>query len=59
MEYPPGWTCEKAVVQFEFYLVSRVQLRDALAIAEHLEACPSCGQELVFYRVKSRGKPGG
>ena len=59
MEYPPGWTCEKTVLQFEYYFLSRIQLSDALAIAEHVEACPTCGQELVLYRVTYRGRSGG
>ena len=59
MEHPPGWTCERTVLQFEYYLVMRVQLSDALAIAEHVEACPTCGQELVLYRVKQRGRLSG
>ena len=51
MEYPPGWTCEKTVVQFEYYFVGRLKLADALAIAEHLEACPPCAQQLVVFRM--------
>jgi hypothetical protein len=51
MEYPPGWTCEKTVVQFEYYFVSRLELADALAVAEHLEACPGCAQQLVLLRM--------
>ncbi len=51
MEYPPGWTCEKTVVQIEYYLVSRLELADALAVAEHLEACPGCAHQLVLLRM--------
>jgi hypothetical protein len=51
MEYPPGWTCEKTVVQFELYFVGRLKLADALAVAEHLEACPGCVEQLVLIRV--------
>jgi hypothetical protein len=47
------------VLQFEYYLVMRVQLTDALAIAEHVEACPTCGQELVLFRVTRRGRLSG
>ena len=54
VEYPPGWTCEKTVVQFEYYFESRLQLSQALAVAEHLEACPVCAQLLVLFRIKSR-----
>ena len=53
MEYPPGWTCEKAVLQFEYYFLSRLKLPDALALAEHLEACPECVQLLVLFRMTS------
>jgi hypothetical protein len=51
MEHPPGWTCEKTVVQFEYYFVSRLKLADALAVAEHLEACPGCAQQLILLRM--------
>ncbi|MFL5448329.1 MAG: hypothetical protein ACJ8A6_00950 [Gemmatimonadales bacterium] len=51
MEYPPGWTCEKTVVQLEYYFVSRLELSAALAVAEHLEACPGCAQQLVLLRM--------
>jgi hypothetical protein len=51
MEYPSGWTCEKIVVQIEYYLVSRLDLADALAVAEHLEACPGCAHQLVLLRM--------
>lgn len=54
MEYPPGWTCEKTQVQFEYYFVSRLSLTDALAVAEHVEACPNCAQRLVLFRVTAR-----
>lgn len=52
-EYPPGWTCEKTKVQFERYVRSQLQLAQALAVAEHLEACPGCAQQLVLLRVTS------
>jgi hypothetical protein len=51
MEHPPGWTCEKTVVQFDYYFVSRLKLADALAVAEHLEACPGCAQQLILLRM--------
>jgi anti-sigma factor RsiW len=54
MEYPPGWTCERAQRQLESYLLSRLVLAEALAMAEHLEACPSCPERLVLYRVTVR-----
>jgi len=55
MEYPPGWTCEKTVVQLEYYRVSRLALADALAVAEHLEACDGCAHQLVLLRM-TRGR---
>ena len=51
MEYPPDWTCEKTVVQFEYYFLSRLELADALAVAEHLEACPGCAHQLILLRM--------
>lgn len=51
LDYPPGWTCEKTRVEFEDYCRSRLQLVQALAVAEHLEACPGCAQQLVLLRV--------
>jgi hypothetical protein len=54
VEYPPGWTCEKTVVQFEYYFGNRLQLAVALAVAEHLEACPVCAGQLVLFRIGSR-----
>jgi anti-sigma factor RsiW len=51
VEYPPGWTCERTVLQFEYYLLSKLPLGEALAVAEHLEACDWCPQHLVLYRL--------
>jgi hypothetical protein len=50
-EYPPGWTCERTGLRFEAYLLSTVSVIDALAVAEHLEACDCCAQRLVLYRL--------
>jgi hypothetical protein len=47
MEYPIGWTCELVVVRLELYLRARLPLEDALAIAEHLEACVECAVHLA------------
>lgn len=59
VEYPPGWTCERTVLRFEVYLLGTLPLIEALAVAEHLEACDGCPQRLVLYRVtlaqRSRG----
>ena len=58
-EYPPGWSCERAAQQFEHYLLGTLVLREALALAEHLEACEGCFQRLVLFRFtlleRSRG----
>jgi hypothetical protein len=51
MDYPPGWTCERTAVRFEHYLLTTLRLGDALAIAEHLEACDGCAQRLMVYRL--------
>ena len=59
LDYPPGWTCERTVLRFEYYLLSTLPLSEALAVAEHLEACDGCPQRLVLYRLtiteRSRG----
>jgi hypothetical protein len=47
MEYPPGWTCEGVRVRLERYLVLTLPSGEALAVAEHLEACVLCAQRLV------------
>lgn len=51
MDYPSGWTCERTVLRFEHYMLSTLELGDALAVAEHLEACDGCAHRLVLYRL--------
>jgi hypothetical protein len=51
VDHPPGWTCERTVLHFEHYLLNTLLLREALAVAEHLEACDGCAQRLVLYRL--------
>ena len=51
MEYPVGWTCEATVLRLELYLRGAIAYADALCIAEHLEACPSC--MLVLVRIRA------
>jgi hypothetical protein len=51
MDYPSGWTCERTRRSFEYYLLDKLQRLEALALADHLEACPGCVQELVLYRM--------
>jgi putative zinc finger protein len=51
LDYPPGWTCERTVLRFEPYLLGTLVLEEALAVAEHLEACDGCPQRLVLFRL--------
>ena len=54
MDYPAGWTCERTVVHFEVYLFATLPHCEALAVAEHIEACVSCAQRLVLFELPSR-----
>jgi hypothetical protein len=47
-EYPAGWTCELVVLRLQRYRASTLPLGEALAVAEHLEACLVCLQQLVL-----------
>ena len=58
MEYPHGWTCELVVVKLELYLLGSLPLDDALAVAEHVEACAECAHDLVLRRLTVR-RPAG
>jgi anti-sigma factor RsiW len=49
--YPEGVTCEVVIVCLERYLASSLPLGDALATAEHLEACAECAQRIALLRV--------
>jgi hypothetical protein len=57
VDYPPGWTCERTLLRFEYYLLSKLPLGEALAVAEHLEACDGCPQRLVLYRLTLTARP--
>jgi hypothetical protein len=59
MDYPAGWTCERTALRFESYLLSALALLDALAVAEHLEACEGCAQRIVIFRVTIAEHPRG
>ena len=59
MEYPPGWTCEVARSRLELYVRRAVTRVDALAIAEHLEACLPCAQRLALLAPPAGGSPTG
>lgn len=52
MEYPVGWTCELVALRFEWYLVDTLPRGEALAVAEHLEACSECAQRLTMVSVR-------
>jgi hypothetical protein len=56
IEHPRSWTCERTLLQFETYLLGTMVLVDALAVAEHLEACVGCAQRLVLYRATFTGR---
>jgi anti-sigma factor RsiW len=60
MEYPAGWTCELVVLRLEWYLVDTLPRAEALAVAEHLEACLECAQRLMLVPAPggSRGRAG-
>lgn len=58
MEYPRQWTCEVIELRIEAYLLRTLPRRDALAFAEHLEACPRCA-EWVMLIVEIGITPGG
>ena len=59
MEYPAGWTCEIVLLRLEWYLVDTLPRAEALAVAEHLEACLECAQYLMLVPAPaSRGRPG-
>jgi hypothetical protein len=51
LDYPPGWTCKRTTVELERYLLDLLLLREALALAEHLEACPECFERLAVFRL--------
>jgi hypothetical protein len=58
MEYPPGWTCEVVTLRLEYYFRDGVPRVEALAIAEHVEACEPCAQYLMLVRVTAGARRG-
>jgi hypothetical protein len=59
-EFPSGCTCEFTIIRFERYILRTLPLDESLAIAEHIEACVSCAQLLVLFRVpRERSAHGG
>jgi len=59
MEYPAGWPCEVTVLRFEHYLLATLTRLEALAVAEHLEACALCAQRLALFSATLRASGGG
>jgi hypothetical protein len=57
MEYPPGWTCEVVVVRIERYVMRTLPRQEALAVAEHIEACAACAQLVALLRMKIGAGP--
>jgi Putative zinc-finger len=55
MEYPSGWTCELVTVKIEYYLLGSLPLGEALAVAEHIEACAECSETLVLWKPAGSG----
>jgi hypothetical protein len=50
-EYPAGWNCELVLVRLDQYRASTLPRDEALALAEHFEACVSCAQRLALIVV--------
>jgi anti-sigma factor RsiW len=55
MEYPSGWTCELVTMKIEYYLIGSLPLSEALAVAEHIEACAVCAETLVLWKPAGGG----
>jgi anti-sigma factor RsiW len=47
-EYPAGYTCEVTASRLDRYVAGSLQRADALAVAEHLEACAWCAERLAL-----------
>jgi hypothetical protein len=47
VNYPNGWTCEVVLLRLELYVRRTLPRDGALAVAEHLEACPGCVERLL------------
>ena len=53
VEYPAGQTCDVIAVRLESYVLGSLPRRDALGVAEHLEACVWCAERLLLFRVRA------
>jgi hypothetical protein len=49
--YPVGWTCELIIIRIERYLVGALPRGEALAVAEHIEACIWCAERVAMVRL--------
>jgi hypothetical protein len=58
VEYPLSWTCELIALRFEAYLLGTLPRGEALAVAEHVEACIGCAQHLALSRPAGAGSTG-
>ena len=57
MQYPHGWTCEVVLLRLEQYVRLTLPRDSALALAEHLEACPGCAARLMTPELASARPP--
>jgi len=57
-DYPAGWTCEVVVVRLERFVLGELPRGDALALAEHFEACAACAELLALLRLTGIGARG-
>ncbi|HEX6535026.1 MAG TPA: zf-HC2 domain-containing protein [Gemmatimonadaceae bacterium] len=57
VEHPPGVTCEVVALRLERYVVRTLPWGEALAVAEHVEACVSCAELLVLVRLSAGVRP--
>lgn len=61
LNYPPGVTCESVTVRLEHYVMRTLPRGEALALAEHLEACWRCPEQLALQLALryTEGRPRG
>jgi anti-sigma factor RsiW len=50
VEYPAGYTCEVFAFRLDSYLLETLARAEALALAEHLEACAPCAERVELRR---------
>jgi len=51
MDFPLGWKCDRVIVKLERYLTLSLPRAELLAVAEHIEACAWCAQEVMLLQV--------